>query len=156
MSVLLEFLGISTVKDWKEWCRKNAPDKSDHPDATARFQLVTGEFRRCQSNAELSAELARIPDTQCTAMATEQDRCKLQRLPNSDSTVCFYHDRPENLRFVPLTKPAHFFLHAYLSTEAWRSYDTCIAQTECGKYCTGYAFGSDIYCRSCTARLAVT
>jgi hypothetical protein len=170
-SPLLEFLGITDKKSYHTWCRSNHPDRltdGDHDTTNRRCALVTGEWTLYKKALDDVAALARLEAeatkaaakatafrlaNECTTMITDTHKCNFSRARRGGGTTCFYHARPENLRFVPAANPSDFFgkWGPHLWTEGGRSDMTCTARAGNG-FCSNYKWIRSDMCRSCIER----
>lgn len=144
---LLDFFGIKSRKDYLRWCLEYHPDKSTHPNATARFQLVTAAvdaiidkkttplpLQTESFNDYLSRTRIQYGRHMCTATVVGAPANLCHRTKLHESEFCFYHSTEEHLKYVE-GDPTEFFSKSYDITLFERSVDTCTAMIKENKYC---------------------
>jgi hypothetical protein len=159
MSSLLTFLNITNDATYRAWCLKNHPDKRPDADAVRQFQEVSGDYNKYirgkttpagktppPTSKATTAPAGKTPPPrsghvfysrvpyQCGAHVPGLGSCRLRTLR---AGRCFYHEKPENLRFVEGDHVRFFMMNPIdqVLYGGMRNRDMCTARNKTGKFC---------------------
>lgn len=167
---LLDAWGITDSTSYKAWCLQHHPDKvppNKKEEATRMFARISAAYNNIHSKKDATPSAAAassagpsrpakvniaafIGKNTCGAYVkgTTGNICHLRKL--SGHNACFYHDKPENIRFLdPDEVPSiKFDMFASMRPNNDRTYSMCEMRMPNGKFCRRRKKIGNAFCNS--------